>query len=257
MFPVSGEVHLRLVEGAETFSDDRLEVYRQTILSPEEREKERRFYFQRDRNRYVVTRALVRTVLASYYQVKPTHWVFDTNTYGRPMLINAPTTSPPLSFNLSHTDGLIVLAVAREGVGVDAENWVKRKAPIELAPRYFSSVEATDLARLPPSEQAERFFWYWTLKEAYIKARGMGLAIPLDQFGYTYPSDSQVCLTIDPALGDDPFRWNCALFRGSNEHLVALCCERREARAPTVRAWKSVALDGEAPVNLPVVRTNF
>lgn len=256
MLPAPGEVHLWLVEGAEGFSDERLKTYRQTVLSEEERGKEGRFYFQKDRNRYVVTRALVRTVLASYYQVNPTHWAFENNEYGRPHVANTVAAGPPLSFNLSHTDGMIVLAVAREVVGVDTENWVRRKAPIELAPRYFSTTEAADLTRLPPAEQAERFFWYWTLKEAYIKARGLGLAIPLDAFGYTFPNDGHVCLTIDAALGDNAFRWSCALFQGSSEHLVALCCERTEPASPTVKAWKIIPLEGETRVNLPLICTS-
>src|SRR5690606_33310169 len=94
-------------------------------------------------------------------------------------------TDVPLVFNLSHTDGLIACAVSRgREVGVDVEWLDRRGGDIDVADRFFSRYEVQALYAQPPERRRDRFFRYWTLKESYIKARGMGLALPLDRFSF-------------------------------------------------------------------------
>jgi 4'-phosphopantetheinyl transferase len=226
-----------------------LHEYRQ-ILNAEERAKEPVFYFPKDRLRYLVTRALVRTVLARYLSVAAADLRFVQNHYGRPEL-EAPA---GLSFNISHTDGLIVLAVSRCGdVGVDVENVVTRNAALELAPRFFAPVEARELAALPPHEQPERFFEYWTFKESYIKARGMGLSLPLHQFAFHYPGHDTVELTTERSIGDDAKRWSFAQLRPSSDFILALCTPRLDVPARlTVRDIKPLL--SEEVVEADVIR---
>ncbi len=115
-----------------------------------------------------------------------------------------PPACPDLRFNISHTDGLIACAVTigRE-VGVDVEH-VGRRLTHDVAGRFFAPREVADLRALPDDEQQRVFFDYWTLKEAYIKARGFGLALPLGDFAFKLNPPDAPAITFEPALEDDP-----------------------------------------------------
>lgn len=171
----------------------------------------------------------MRTVLSNYAPVPPAAWRFVTNEYGRPE-IDWPADARWLKFNLSHTNGLIGMIVAREReVGVDVEDRERRGRLLNVADRYFSPSEVEALHALPKKEQLERFFLYWTLKESYIKARGMGLAIPLAQFSFTIGgADSAILIDFDPKLNDDPNRWQFTALSFGRRHAVAVGVTRAE-----------------------------
>ncbi len=218
------EIHLWLAGDREIRDPDLLIAYRD-LLTPEERQQEQRFYFEKDRHQYLVTRALTRTVLSEYAPVAPRDWRFRKLEHGRPQIVNAE--AGDLVFNLSHSAGLIALAITRGGqLGVDTENIVEREPPLDIANRYFSPRETTDLQSLPREVQLGRFFHYWTLKESYIKARSKGLAIPLDQFTFTFADEHSVAISFDKRLEDRPERWRFWLLRPTSEHLLAICAER-------------------------------
>jgi 4'-phosphopantetheinyl transferase len=103
-----------------------------------------------------------------------------------------------------------VVSVAHEPVGVDVERMDRRTETVRLAERYFAPSEVRALRALPAAEQPRRFFAYWTLKESYIKARGLGLALPLDQFAF-HLDDEAIRIAFDPRLVDNPARWRFAL----------------------------------------------
>ena len=126
-----------------------------------------------DRRTFAITRALVRRSLSGYGPTAPADWHFVTNQHQCPFVDPVQAGTPPLQFNLSHTHGLVALAVTRgHRVGVDVER-VTRVVDLAVADRHFAPAEVRDLRRLPAEEQPVAFFEYWTLKEAYIKARGM------------------------------------------------------------------------------------
>ncbi|MCA1586150.1 MAG: 4'-phosphopantetheinyl transferase superfamily protein [Acidobacteria bacterium] len=137
-----------------------------------------------------------------------------------------------LRFNLSHTHGLVA-CVAAVGcdVGVDVE-WMDRALTNDIAERFFSPHEAAELRRLPDAEQSRVFFDYWTLKEAYIKARGLGLAIPLDQFSFRLRPPAPPAIAFEPALDDDPARWQFAQTTPTPRHRLglAICADGRPRR---------------------------
>jgi 4'-phosphopantetheinyl transferase len=224
--PVRGDIHLWLAYYDET-QDVALHATYRALMNDVEQRQHQRFYFERDRNRYMVTRALVRTVLGRYLGIAPTALEFGTNDYGRPHVTNAPSSLRRLFFNLSHTHSLIVLGVAvdRE-IGVDVENIRDRLAPLEAADHFFAPIEATALRMLSAAGQPDRFFEYWTFKESYIKARGMGLSLPIHKFGFNFPSDDTVEIAIDAELGDLPQRWQFWQLRPRPEYLLAVCAER-------------------------------
>src|SRR6185369_11008022 len=119
------------------------------------------FYFARDRQRYLMTQALVRTVLSHYALIDPREWVFSTNAYEYPAIANAEVKEDSLSFNISHTHSLIVLDVTRRrALNVDVENWQTREVSIEIADRFFAPTEVKALSGVPPHQQQYRFFEY-------------------------------------------------------------------------------------------------
>jgi 4'-phosphopantetheinyl transferase len=250
------DVHLWLVDYA-AIDDPALHATYRGLLTPDELAQEPKFFFARDRLRYLVTRALVRSVLSRYLPVDPRDWVFSTNAYGCPHASNAEAVSTGVSFNLSHTHSLIALAVSRgRAVGVDVENHGAREVPISVADRYFSPREVADLLAAPTTERQYRFFEYWTFKESYIKARGMGLSLPLDGFGFRYPDPARVEIEIAPELEDPPQRWHFRQFRPAPEYLLALCVERVGQRPPTLTIRHTVPLVEERALALEVLRAS-
>jgi len=228
-----------------TFPDDirnmqLLDRYRQQ-LSDKEQAQERRFHFSKDQHRYLITRALVRTVLSRYAPVAPEQWSFTLNPYGKPVIANDDCTARKISFNISHTDGLIVMGVTSEkSLGVDIENIRARHAPIEVARDFFSADEVAALCALPPALQHDRFFQYWTLKEAYIKARGMGLSIPLDQFSFDFRDGVYADISFDSRLDDHPSRWHFSQLRLFSDYMLAVCVERTGNAPPHLHIRKII-----------------
>ena len=159
-------------------------------LSNREQTQRRRFIFDVDRRLYWISHVLVRAVLAPYLNCDPAEIQFAANRFGRPEVIG-PLAWPRLRFNLSHTRGLACCAVSwSRDVGVDVEDANRREVGPEVAEHFFSSAEVAELRGHAYQEQQRQFFRYWTLKEAYIKARGMGLSLQHDQFSFSLAPDS-------------------------------------------------------------------
>jgi 4'-phosphopantetheinyl transferase len=239
------EVHVWLVMTNQLTDERRLASY-DALMNPAERERNGRFVFPSGRREHLVTRALIRTTLSHYHPaIDPQDWRFSTNAFGRPE-VSGPTCEPRLRFNLSHTDGLIACAVVigRE-VGIDVENVARRQLDGEdIADQVFSATELAELRALPLSAQPDRFFDYWTLKEAYIKARGLGLQLPLDQFSFHLRDGVPIRISFGPRISDDPTRWQFDLQRLTPHHRLALALSRHHEPDLAVRIWPIVP--GEA-----------
>ncbi len=218
-------VHVDLVETANAAALAKLESYRE-LLSQDEHERMARFVFDRDRRPFLITRALVRTTLSRYAQVAPADWRFIANVHGRPEILDRPDGAPDLRFNISHTDGLIACAVTigRE-IGVDVEH-INRHLTHDVAGRFFAPDEVTDLRKLSDEEQRRVFFDYWTLKEAYIKARGFGLALPLGDFAFKLNPPGPPDITFEPSLEDDPRTWQFLQDWPTPQHRLGLAVRR-------------------------------
>lgn len=173
------------------------------LLSEQERAQHQRFIPPKKRHEYLATRVLVRTVLGRALGMAPQALQFVSNAWGRPAL----WPPAPLHFNVSHTEGLVVCLVSpNPEIGVDTERLARAPDLLALAPNVFAPQELSDLSALPANEQARRAVVLWTLKESYIKARGMGLALALDGFAFRFDAD-RVRLEVAPALQDDGARW--------------------------------------------------
>jgi 4'-phosphopantetheinyl transferase len=161
------------------------------LLDPDERRRATRFVFPLHRGRYVAGRGLLRRILARYLGVLPGSLLFEYNAHGKPALrLSGIDDAPPLTFNLSHSDDELVVAVSRgRMVGIDIERVPDADDhtldTAEIAERFFSPEERRALAELAPGERRRGFFACWTRKEAFIKALGGGLSVPLDAFDVT------------------------------------------------------------------------
>ena len=251
------DVHLWFAVPQTIVERNLADTYRQ-LLSDDERARERRFHFERDRNTFLVTRVLVRTVLSKYdIDVPPERWRFEADDHGRPALHGEAHAIDGLSFNITHTDGLVGLVLARgRATGIDAEKVNKRPAPLELAEHFFAAAEAADLRRLPLPEQGDRFYEYWTLKESYIKARGLGLSLPLQKFSFDIHADRTVSLSVDPSIGDTASRWQFWQFRPSRDHVAAVCIARVEKFGPELSFRSSVPLVADETLEVVMLRNS-
>lgn len=237
------EVHVWLCEDGSIVNSALLKQY-YCLLNLDEQESLKRFNSKENKHQYLLTRVLIRTTLSKYYpEIPPNDWVFEKNKYGKPhissimdllgfdhfeskcILPGAEATKmrAPVNFNISHTDGLIVLAVCAEGdIGVDVENKERGGALLDIASRNFSSSEINSLFILPVAEQRNRFFDLWTLKEAYMKACGIGLSILMDEFSYMFDARGGVRIKFDAVLDDDPCNWQFWSYDMSGQYRVSL-----------------------------------
>lgn len=223
----SDEVHIWLIDLVA--SAQRVGEMMET-LSTDELDKAARFRYRRHKDRYVLGRSSLRLLLARYLGVEAADVRFAYGENGKPSLHEA-SPQPDLGFNLAHSNELAVLAIARGvAVGVDVEHI--RRGPIErdLAERFFSPREIAALNALPETDRGRGFFNCWVRKEAYLKARGDGLAFPLDAFSVSLtPSRPPRLLEnrLDPA---EPGRWNLYSLSLSEGYVGALA-------VPT-KAWR-------------------
>lgn len=159
-------------------SEEEVSSYLQ-VLSPDEVRRADRFVFRRDRNHFIVARGTLRTILARYLPLRPADLVFSYSPLGKPALA-LEANGECLRFNVSHAGDFALYAVTDgRRVGIDIEQVVPERAEEGVARLVFSTHENQVLQMLSGSERVEAFFSYWTLKEAYAKALGMGLQLPL------------------------------------------------------------------------------
>jgi 4'-phosphopantetheinyl transferase len=177
-------------------------------LDADELARVRRFHFQEDRDRYIAAHGVLRGILARYLRTEPGALRFDYGPQRKPHLTSAPD-QDSIQFNLAHSHELALVAVARErDVGVDLEYIRAEVATEPLAERFFSPQEVAALRGLPEAQQAEAFFWAWTRKEAYLKARGEGLTSSLSHFAVSLAPEEPAKLLWVQGDEQEAGRWS-------------------------------------------------
>lgn len=238
----SGEVHVHVarLNGAPSSSLRELCL---SVLSPVERERCRSFAHDRDRWPFLVGRGLLRHALSCYADVAPARWTFTVGEKGKPGL-GGPTGAPRLRFNLTNTEGLAACAIALgRSVGIDAEAAGRIADLPAIAAVALSEREAADLAARPPREREERLLQYWTSKEAYLKATGVGLGVvPPRAVSLELGAGGGVRLQLGPEVSDRAGRWHLVRVAAPPPHVVALAVERSGAQPPEVRVLDGLAL---------------
>jgi 4'-phosphopantetheinyl transferase len=200
----------------------------EATLSSDEKARANRFVFQRDRDHFTATRGVLRELLGRYVNRAAADLEFEYGPQGKPSL-RVESSQRAVQFNVSHSHGVALLAFAiGRHLGVDVE-LMRSFAGEEIAERYFSPQEVAELRGLPPSLQDEGFFLCWTRKEAYVKARGEGLLVPLKSFRVTLtPGKPELLQTTD---GRD---WSLRSLRPDPQYVGALVGEGGDWK---VRGW--------------------
>lgn len=214
---------------------------RQT-LTADELGRVARFRFQKDRDRFIAARGLLRTILGRYLGLEPSSIRFSYGPFGRPALV-APSGSSgrrALDFNLSHSGNLALFALAQgRKVGVDIE---RIDANIEwepMAERFFSPRENAALRAIPPDVRLRAFFMCWTRKEAYVKAQGKGLSLPLDRFDVSVVPGERARLLATRDDPDEASRWELRDLSLEPGYVAALAVE---GHSWELQCWDWMAL---------------
>lgn len=236
------EAHLWLVRTEEITDPELLRRYH-GLLSPEEEHQHQQFATEELRREYLITRALCRTMLSHYAEVAPADWQFVVNAFGRPEIVR-PVGVPPLRFNLSHTHGLVACLMTLEAdCGVDVEDATRAAAMDDVAARCFSARELASLNGLVGDDYRQRFFAYWTLKESYVKARGLGMSLPLEHLSFHLADGDAITASFGAALSDEPRQWQFSLHRPTVRHILATAI-RQGGRAPLPLAVRFIVPRG-------------
>ncbi|UCE20083.1 MAG: 4'-phosphopantetheinyl transferase superfamily protein [Gemmatimonadota bacterium] len=200
---------------------DRLHKYYHT-LSADERDRSARFKFQKDRDGYIAAHGILRAVLSRYVNTKPCQLRFYANNFGKPSLDTSTGPGMP-RFNMAHSSGLALFCISRDReVGIDLETIRPLDEIKEIAAQSFSPKEVETLLALPDKEQVEAFYTCWTRKEAYVKARGMGLSLPLDRFDVSLSPDEPARLLASREDPQETFRWTLMGFNPRPNFVAAL-----------------------------------
>ena len=246
-----GEAHLHLVDDVAIADPELLERYA-AWLNPHEAARRQQFRFARHRHQYLVARALVRETLSLYCPgITPADWCFSLNAYGRPGLPSTPACD--IDFNLSHTDGRMVLAVCRApSPGVDIERVDRPEIDLEDLIPFLSATEATGLRGLAEPMRRRRFYDLWTLKEAYIKASGRGLSIPLRDFSIGFVAPAALSIAFADGVDDAARRWRLWSLWAGDDYALSLALA--DAPPQRLRLFQRVPLAGARELSCRILR---
>jgi 4'-phosphopantetheinyl transferase len=217
------EVHLWSIDLAAVATG---EARWQQILSPDERSRAGRFHSPRDRQYFTATRALLRTLLGGYLACNPQALTFRYTEQNKPYLDPG---HGAIEFNVSHSGLHALLAFTRgRAVGVDVEAIRNDFDHEALARRFFSQPERNELAALPSSEKCSAFFRCWTRKEAYLKAHGAGLTVPLHAFDVSLEAGAQDALIATRPEPGEAALWSLREVAAAEGYAAALCAQGKE-----------------------------
>lgn len=209
------------------------------VLSEDERARAARFHFDHHRREFAAIHGATRWLLGRAVGQPPEALRFAAGAWGKPALADA----PGVQFNLSHTRGMALLAVGAKPLGVDVERIKPELDWRPLARRFFAPQEVAALEALPAEEQRRAFFCCWTRKEAYLKARGMGLSLPLDGFAVTVTGPARLLACAEGVADGTP--WALRALDVGAEHVAAVAVAG--AGVPVALRELPVALDAFVP----------
>ncbi len=212
-----------------------LEQY-QSITNTNEKTKISSYIFEKDQHNCLVTRGLVRFVLSACTGLPAGSLDFIENKYGKPALKPGLTTLP-LRFNISHSSGMTACAVTlNHDIGIDIEDF-HRSIELNIANRFFAQAEAEYIKNLPDKNRQEGFFDLWILKEAYIKARGMGLSISLESFRFEINKNIRIHFD---EIDDSPDHWQFFRFSPVNDYKAAIAINSPTSNSIELQIYKCI-----------------
>jgi len=197
----------------------------ESILSAEENRRAARFHFNIDRHRFILSHGAMRDILARYLYMSPEDIQFETGEHGKPII----SSETGLDFNLSHSGDFALVAVANSRkVGVDVEKHRQDMVYEKIAQRYFSEREKLELQKLPNDHKMIGFFNCWTRKEAYIKAQGLGLLLPLDGFDVSLSPNQPAVLYATRPDSQEASNWTLVSIDINPDHTGAVAVDGKK-----------------------------
>ena len=194
-------------------------------LRPEELERASRFRFELDRRMFLAKRLMVRGILSHYAAVAPQDWLFSNGPYGRPKL-SYDREQLKLDFNLSSSGEVAACVVSRAGlIGLDVEDLIGPDVS-EISSAILGVEEERVFSRIQPVDRNETLLRYWTLKEAYVKARGVGLTMPVNQISFDFTKAEKIAVSFGHGLSDSPSSWNFMQYMIFDRYIVAVAKRR-------------------------------
>lgn len=192
------------------------------LLTSDEMIRKNRFHFQKHRQLYLITRAMEKDLLSRYSGIAMAELVLKRNAYGKPMLQQNSRGSSRLHYNISHTEGLIVLALCKgRQIGVDVESTQRKIGYQSIIQSYFSNAEVDDIEQQTTEQKKNnRFYDYWTLKEAYIKGIGKGLSTALQNIQFKLSHDNKISCIDNNST--EHGAWQQYLFTADHAHTIAV-----------------------------------
>lgn len=231
-------VHIWILDFTHFTDPHLLDRYR-TLLSEDETRRCARFTFPKLQDKYLATRAMVRTCLSRYANVAPADWQFATGEQGKPYLLNAPLA---LSFNLTHSGERAVLAISLDTpLGIDIEQLSRQRDYLGIAQHYFHADEVEQLMACTEEQQYRFFFQLWTLKEAYLKARGTGIATGLDNVSFIV--EGQVTASFATELDDHTSAWQFFNYDLESDYSLSLAVKQHHQQPVKLEFYQSWPLD--------------
>jgi len=203
----------------------------QSLLTSADRVRYDAFRHDADRTMFLAGRLMARTLVARALHVDPGAWQWREGPHGRPEIC-APATQ--LSFSLAHSAGLVVCALAHgREVGVDVEDRERRPVDPQVVSRYCAPDEVRDIEAQGAHGWHDRFLIYWTLKEAYLKARGLGITLPLAQISFAFDAAGPRVRFLESLAGTDD-RWTFHIAQPTPRHVLAVAASRADDTRPSI-----------------------
>jgi 4'-phosphopantetheinyl transferase len=232
------EAHISIAFTEKHYNRDLLAWYK-SLLSEYEQKKYNELYFGRHRESYLISRALLRTTLSLYIDAPPAELEFSYDSYGRPE-IQKPVGISGIRFNLSRTRGVATCLISSSTrAGIDVESTLNLSDPEIMFRSVLLPKEIESLQGLRGNSLKRRFLTYWTLKEAYVKATGKGLSIPLTQFSFKL-KDGYAQVSFGPQLTDNPLEWQFAYYGLTHEHILAVALRKMETTDKNIKIFKVI-----------------
>lgn len=201
-----------------------------SLLSADEKTRAEKFYFERDRHRYIFGRGILRTLLAGYLKINPSKIEFMYGAHGKPALKKA-YHDKILQFNLAHSNdwGLYIFGWDRQ-LGIDLEHVRPLQDADDFAKRFFSRQESAWINSLPMDQKWGAFYKLWTCKEAFLKANGSGLTIPLNEAEIFIQDDNSAKLVSIGGVSDKAAKWQLEIFNPIDDYQAAIAFEGNQGQ---------------------------
>ena len=208
-----------------SLSEEQQSLYTESLDEAELKRSED-YLFETDRNFFIFSRFTLRRILASYLGLKPSEVKLGTTSYGRPTILNSEQ-DHRLQFNLSHSEGRVAVGICLDReIGIDVEVTPGEKRILEMASLGLSPSEQEAFLSLDPARQKERFFEYWTLKEAFTKALGVGYKLPFNKVQFEFKEEGGIKLSRSGNRNENPADWQFQLSKPDSVSQMAVALRK-------------------------------